>query len=74
MNTETPEETQTRLIPATKWSEYHPWPTQSALRHLCFHARKNGFDRVIRRIGRRVLIDERQFFRWVEEQNPGAAK
>jgi hypothetical protein len=35
------------------------------MRHLIFFAKSNGFDAVIRRVGRRVLIDEAAFFHWV---------
>jgi hypothetical protein len=59
----------TRLIPASQWNDYHPWPPPGGLRHLIFHANENGFDKVVKRAGRRILIDERAFFTWVEEQN-----
>jgi len=62
-----------RLIPLTEWNDYYPWPPMGGLRHLVFHAERNGFDKVVKRAGRRVLIDEKAFFEWVEEQN-GAAK
>ena len=62
----------TRIIPLTKWHEYHPWPTRGGLRHLVFYSTINGFDAVIRRIGRRVLIDESAFFAWVESRKDGA--
>ena len=62
-------ETPTRLIPVTQWNKHHTWPSLGGLRHLIFHAKTNGFDRVIRRIGRRVLVDEQAFFQWVNEQN-----
>lgn len=62
----------TRLLTVTGWSKEHPWPPEGGLRHLIFYARTNGFDKVIRRIGRRVLIDEAAFFQWVEKQ--GGAK
>ncbi len=58
-----------RYIPLTHWPDHHPWPTVAGLRHLVFHAGTNGFDRVVRRVGRRVLIDEAAFMAWVEEQN-----
>lgn len=58
-----------RLIPVTQWNDHHAWPPIGGLRPLIFHADKNGFDAVIRRFGRRVLIDEHEFFRWVEQQN-----
>ncbi|HRS96309.1 MAG TPA: hypothetical protein P5179_13655 [Candidatus Latescibacteria bacterium] len=58
-----------RLIPLTKWNEYHPWPPPGGLRWLVFHEKKNGFQAVIKRVGGRVLIDEQAFFDWVDEQN-----
>lgn len=62
-------QSKTRLIPVTKWNEHHQWPPLGGLRHLIFHAEKNGFEKVLRRCGRRVLIDEAAFFIWVEEQD-----
>lgn len=58
-----------RLIPCADWNKYHIYPTLSALRHLIFDAENNGFHKVIRRVGRKVLISEPDFFKWVEEQN-----
>ncbi len=60
-----------RLIPLTEWPNHHAWPPLGGLRHLAFNAKQNGFERCIRRAGRRVLIDEDQFFQWIEEQNSG---
>lgn len=59
----------TRLIPVSDWPEHHAWPPVGGLRHLIFNAKSNGFDKVIRRIGRRVLIDEKAFFDWALEGN-----
>lgn len=53
----------TRLFPLTKWP--HAWPPLGGLRHLVFHAKKIGFEKVVVRVGRRVLIDEEEFFKWV---------
>lgn len=64
--------TRTRLIPVTDWNVHHPWPPLGGLRHLIFFAKDNGFERVIRRVGRRVLIDENAFFEWIDAQ--GAIK
>jgi hypothetical protein len=61
-----------RLIPVPKWNDHHEWPPQGGLRHLIFHAKSNGFDRVIKRAGRRVLLDETAFFEWVENQSKAA--
>lgn len=62
-----------RLIPVTKWNQYHDYPTESGLRYLIFNGDRNGFKKVIRKVGRRVLIDEQSYFEWVDhngETNP----
>ena len=64
-------EPKTRLIPVTKWNDHHEWPPKGGLRHLIFNAKSNGFDKVVKRAGRRVLIDEAAFFEWVNSQNQG---
>ncbi len=61
-----------RLIPLTEWNKHHAWPPIGGLRHLVFFAESNGFNKVIRRVGRRVLIDEEAFFNWIEANNPDA--
>ena len=62
----------TQLIPVSRWNDRHSWPPIGGLRHLIFFAGTNGFDKVICRIGRRVLIDEAAFFSWANSQ--GGAK
>ena len=57
-----------RMIPVTEWHNYHPWPTEAGLRHLIFNAEKNGFDKVVKRVGRRCLIDEQAFLRFVDSK------
>ena len=57
-----------RLIPVPKFNEYHPDPTPAALRWMIF-TNKNDFNRCIVRRGKRVLIDENEYFRWLDEQN-----
>lgn len=61
-----------KLIPLTEWSKYYPWPPLGGLRHLVFHSATNGFDKVVRRINRRVLIDEGAWHEWVSKMNPKA--
>ena len=61
-----------RLVPASDWNKLHAWPPNGGLRHLIFNANSNGFNVVIRRVGRRVLIDEQAFFSWVESQGSKA--
>lgn len=57
------------ILTVTDFAKKHPWPTERALRHLIFHADKNGFNAVIRRCGSRVLIREDAFFEWLERQS-----
>lgn len=63
------DKTTRKLIPIPQWNDLHPWPPQGGLRHLIFNAEKNGFNKVIKRVGRRVLIDEEAFFLWLDEIN-----
>ncbi len=57
-----------RFIPLTQWNDYHPHPPIGGLRHLVFHADVNGFHKVIKRVGKRILLDEHAYFEWVDEQ------
>ncbi len=62
-----------KYIPVPEWHKHHSWPPNGGLRHLIFNAEKNGFNQVIRRVGRRILIDEKAFFDWVDQQNQKGA-
>ena len=55
-------------IHVTNWNEHHDWPTTGGLRHLIFNAKTNGFNKVVVRIGGRVLIDQEEFFDWLESK------
>lgn len=59
----------TRLIPCTDWPKYHPWPSVAGLRWMIFNAKNTGFDKVIKRVSSRVLIDEQKFFEYVNEKS-----
>lgn len=56
-----------RLIPLTDWNQHHPWPPIGGLRHLMFHRESNGFARAFVKCGRRVLVDEVEFFHAVKQ-------
>ena len=57
------------LLTVKQFSQKHPAFPEGGMRYRIFHADKNGFDRCIRRVGAKVLIDELQFFKWIDEQN-----
>lgn len=58
---------QTRYLTIKDWPKYHAWPSEQGLRNLIAKRNENGFDKVIIRIGRRILIDEKAFDEWVQE-------
>ena len=60
----------TRYIPVPNWEKHHDWPRIGGLRNLIFNREKNGFDKfgVVKKVGKRVLIDEAAFFEWVANQ------
>lgn len=66
-----PAGTATRYITVPQWPTIHLWPSKAALRHLIFNAKENGFDACIRRIGRRVLLDEAAVLQWIDEHGRG---
>ncbi|MBJ15810.1 MAG: hypothetical protein CMF38_04150 [Legionellaceae bacterium] len=63
----------TRYIPVPNWEKHHDWPRIGGLRNLIFNRDKNGFDKfgVVKKVGKRVLIDEAAFFEWVANQGKG---
>lgn len=70
------------IFTVRQFAERHPAFSQSALRSLIYSAAPrhrntglrvvdlpaNGFEHVLVRVGRRVLIDEVKFFAWIESQ------
>jgi hypothetical protein len=44
-----------------------PAMTMGGLRMLLFHSRTNGLESCVVRLGRKLLIDEVAFVRWLEE-------
>ena len=48
----------------------HPAFTEKALRNIIFYENHNGFHTCVRRVGRKVLINEPDFITWVESAPP----
>jgi hypothetical protein len=61
----------TRLIPVPEWNQHHTWPPEGGLRHMIFHKETNGFATAFKKVGRRVLIDEAEFFACINRKNGG---
>lgn len=60
-----------RLIPLVHWNDYHDYPTVSQLRWMRFTSYQTGFDKCLRKIGRRLYIVEDEFFEWFKSQQRG---
>lgn len=50
-----------------------PFVSQSSLRWMIFNAEKNGFSKVIKRIGAKILINANLFEDWLKEINQETA-
>lgn len=46
--------------------ERYPAFSENSIRWAIFNKEINGFNKVIRKVGRRVLIDEEAFVQWIE--------
>jgi len=47
-------------------AERYPAFTENAIRWAIFNRDRNGFNAVIRKVGKKVLIDEAAFVEWIE--------
>ncbi len=66
------------LLTVRQFADKHPAFSQGSLRNLIFLAEKrktsmgvvngNGLDVALVRIGRKLLIDESNFFKWIDAQ------
>jgi len=54
-----------RLIPLTKWNQYHTWPPIGGLRYLVANAKEKNCIKVFVKAGGRWLVDEDAFLAWV---------
>ena len=57
------------LVTVQQLCQRTPAFKEQTIRQLLFDRHKNGLDRVVRHLGRRVLIDEEEFFRWIDERS-----
>lgn len=56
------------LLTVQMFVQKHPAFTAGGLRWLLFHRQENGLSRAVVRCGRKLLIDEEEFFSWLSEQ------
>lgn len=57
------------LLTVKQFAQKHNFLSESALRKLIFQRKANGFSNVIKRINKKILIDESALFSWIDAQN-----
>ncbi len=60
---------QTKLSTIKRFASANPAFSEGSLRWLRFNSDVNGFGRAFKKIGRRVLINEAEFFDAIERSN-----
>jgi hypothetical protein len=56
-------------VTVKQFAEKYQAFTEASLRYYIFHAETNGLSMALRRLGRKILIDEQKFFQWIDEQS-----
>lgn len=57
-----------RYIPLARWGDYFMHPTLGSLRWMVWRADHYGLAHCVKRVGRRVWIDQEAFWEWLGEQ------
>lgn len=60
---------QTNYYTVKQFAKEKGFLSENGLRYLIFNAETNGFSKVIKRIGKKILISESAFNAWLEEIN-----
>ena len=60
--------TERSILTIRQFSEKHTAFSEAGLRHLIFQGSANNFNKVIRRAGKKILIDEQLFFNWLDSK------
>ena len=64
---------QPQILTVKQFSQKFPAFTEASLRYLIFHSNSNGLHCCLRRIGRKILIIEAEFFNWLDSQDQGGS-
>lgn len=62
----------TNYLTVKQMAAKHPAFSEASLRYHIFNETTNGIDKAIKRVGRKILINENKFFEWLEGQDGGA--
>lgn len=56
------------LLSVSQFCGKHEWAKPGGIRHLLFNREKNGFNRCVVRLGRKILLNEGAVFAWLQER------
>jgi hypothetical protein len=59
----------TQFLTVKQVAVKHPAFSEASLRYHIFHENTNGLGKAIRRVGRKILLNESQFIEWLENQS-----
>ena len=62
------------FLSVNQLTQRYPSITPGMLRWWLFHRDQNGLARAVRKVGRRLLIDEGDFFDWLDKHREGVAR
>ena len=57
------------LIPLSKFNEFFEYPSVKALRQYRFYGNRNGFNNVLKYIGKRIYIDVKAYEKWINNNS-----
>ena len=60
-----------QLLTVNQFCEEYPAFSKGSIRWILFNRQTNGFNRAVRMLGRRILIDVNEFYLWLDQQNEG---
>lgn len=69
-----PDVKESRLIPLTKWNEYHDYPSVGSIRQFNFHNTDNFNELCTVQSGKRILLDEDKVLQWVKNRSKSSSK
>lgn len=60
-----------RYIQLSDWTKHHEYPSVSQFRYLLQKNKdkNNGLNKVVKKIGGKILVNEGAFFEWIDKQN-----
>lgn len=55
-----------RFLTVKQFTSEHPWPNEGGMRHIIFNQKPFKAQSCFKKVGRRVLVDEEEFFKWLQ--------